>query len=226
MFCVICSHLYLENERKICEACHIRLFSLVYDRKVHVSEERVYVGFLYQSIIRTLILRAKVKNEVPALAALASTLEEVLCPSWVTTYNSPDCLVVPAPSSLWSRTLGRFDLAWTLGLTLFPLASFLKVPLPGMFWRRKRAGRNQVTSKHCRGSTPEMINNFLNKIINSQAELTRFYDVNIKISAASRILVIDDVLTTGLTMGSLFNQLKALGAKKIEGLVLATSDQV
>jgi len=122
--------------------------------------------------------------------------------------------------------LGRFDLAWILGLTIFPQASFLKVPLPGGFWRQKRAGRNHSKPKHCVGFRQQIINIFLKKILNNQKNLKIFYDIKTQISAASRILVIDDVLTTGLTMGSLFNQLKAFGAKKIEGLVLATSDQI
>jgi predicted amidophosphoribosyltransferase len=192
---------------------------------IYLSEFRVYVGFRYQSIVRAMVLRAKVKNEVPAVAALISSLKDLLGDE-LTRFDEPCCLVIAAPSSFWSRLTGRFDIARLVAATLFPKASTLKGQLPGAFWRQKRAGRNAVLATSTGLRASRSVHKSLKKMMNWQGEFNEYIDIQRKISSASRILVIDDVLTTGLTMGTLFHQLKTLGAHRIEGLVLAAADQV
>ncbi len=46
-----------------------------------------------------------------------------------------------------------------------------------------------------------------------------------RISSATHIVVVDDVMTTGLTMRSSMNLLKSLGAQTVEGLVVASSNK-
>jgi predicted amidophosphoribosyltransferase len=212
------------NQAKICDNCRMDLQRLSSGSVIYLSEFRVYVGFRYQSIVRAMVLRAKVKNEVPAVAALISSLKDLLGDE-LTRFDEPCCLVIAAPSSFWSRLTGRFDIARLVAATLFPKASTLKGQLPGAFWRQKRAGRNAVLATSTGLRASRSVHKSLKKMMNWQGEFNEYIDIQRKISSASRILVIDDVLTTGLTMGTLFHQLKTLGAHRIEGLVLAAADQ-
>ncbi len=212
------------NQAKICDNCRMDLLRLSSGSVIYLSEFRVYVGFRYQSTVRSMVLRAKVKNEVPAVAALISSLKDLLGDE-LTRFDEPHCLVIAAPSSFWSRLTGRFDIARLVAATLFPKAAKLDGQLPGAFWRQKRAGRNVVLTKSAGFRAARAVHKFLKKMMNWQGEFKEYIDIQRKISSASCILVIDDVLTTGLTMGTLFHQLKTLGAHRIEGLVLAAADQ-
>lgn len=225
MFCPVCSQILPVTTSKICNTCRAHLEHLSYKGLVDISGLKVHVGFRYRSTIRAMLLRAKVKNEVPALAALIFILKHVLG-NQLRTFNDPACLVIPAPSSLWSRVTGRFDVARVMSVTMFPLAANLDGPLPGSFWRRKRAGRNVEIGQKSSQQVTGAIHDFFKKTMNYQVEFNECIDLQRKVSSASRILVIDDVLTTGLTMGTLFHQLKTLGAHRIEGLILAAVEQV
>lgn len=188
-----------------------------------ISGHPIHVGFRYDSIIRKLILRAKVKNEVPALAALETAMRSIT-DGQIGGYNSVETLVVAATSSLRSRLRGRFDVAQVLATRLFQGASHSKVHMPGDFWRSKRAGENQrIRSK----PYLHMFNRFydvLKKSINFSSRINDPHEIQDKISSYSCIVVVDDVLTTGFTMGTLINHLKTLGARRIEGLVVAAAD--
>lgn len=225
MFCPVCSKIMPVKTSKICDNCSAELEHLSYKGLIDISGLEVHVGFRYRATVRAMLLRAKVKNEVPALAVLISILGEVLGER-LAAFNDPACLVIPAPSSLWSRVMGRFDIARVIAATLFPLAGSLVGPLPGSFWRRKRAGRNAEVGETTAQQLTGAIHDLFKKTMNYQRESKEYIDFQRKVSSASRILVIDDVLTTGLTMGTLFHQLKTLGAHRIEGLILAAVDQV
>lgn len=209
----------------ICRSCRRLLERFSYDGHIDISGSKVQVGFHYRSIVRTLVLRAKVKNEASAAAALTAALRERLCHS-LALFNQPSCLVLSAPSSLRSRLGGRFDLASLVCAESFPRASRLAQLFPGSFWRIKRAGRNRdAWAAKANVLLPEWLNFLKTGMISSKK--SHFYDdFQRKVSSAVSILVVDDVLTTGLTMGTLFHQLKTLGAQRIEGLVLAAADQL
>lgn len=168
-------------------------------------------------------MRAKVKNEVPALAALETAMRSIT-DGLIGGYNPGETLVVAAPSSLRSRLHGRFDVAQVVASCIFQGASHSKVRMPGDFWRSKRAGENQRIP-----SRPylHMFNRFyhvLKKRINFASKINDPHKIRDKISSSSCIVVVDDVLTTGFTMGTLINHLKTLGARRIEGLVVAAAD--
>jgi predicted amidophosphoribosyltransferase len=223
IFCVICSkeRLAYGQAHGACQICVVQALSLTFLNEVKVNGNRVYAGFCYQSVIRSVILRAKVENNVLALTLLVGLLRDVLrepCHD----YNSPECLVVAVPSSLRSRLYGRFNIAEALRRTIFPRAKFLTCPLPGSFWRLKRAGRNMKPLGGSGTVFGESISNVIKYYIKFGAGLKKANDIGRQISSSPRILVVDDVLTTGFTMGTLFDQLKMLGAQRIEGLVAAS----
>ena len=220
---MICSKERLSSGRAhgACQGCLARALSLSFLTELKVNGNRVYAGFCYQSIIRSVILRAKVENNVLALTLLLGLLRDVLGEA-CHDYNSPDCLIVTAPSSLRSRLYGRFNIAEAMRMMIFPRAKFLTCTLPGSFWRLKRAGRNMEPLGGPGTGVRDSISNVIKYYIKSVAMDKKANDIRRQISAIPRILVVDDVLTTGFTMGTLFDQLKMLGAQRIEGLVAAS----
>jgi predicted amidophosphoribosyltransferase len=206
-----------------CRSCLAQALSLRFSADVKVNGNMVLIGFRYKSIIRSLILRAKVENNVLALALLLSLLKDVMGETY-RHYNSPECLVIAAPSSLRSRLYGRFNLAEAIRVTLFPRARSLASPLPGSFWRLKRAGRNGPLGVTKGLEFAESVTEVIKYYIKFVGKDKKANDIRAQITSSQCILVVDDVLTTGFTMGTLFDQLKMLGAQRIEGLVVASHD--
>ena len=121
-------------------------------------------------------------------------------------------LIVPAPSSLWGRLKGRFDIALMAAECFFSRGQILHASLPGSFFRGKRAGHNENSD----------VDSFLpptDVVFNKNRGILK------RISTAAHIVVVDDVMTTGLTMRSSINLLKSLGAQTVEGLVVASSNK-
>jgi predicted amidophosphoribosyltransferase len=101
-----------------------------------------------------------------------------------------------------------------MALSLFGQSQVFQGHLPGLSWHAKRAGRNS-------GTTP---------FFNEKSSIYKYFNsfkpglnFSARLSSATQILVVDDVMTTGLTMRTIFNQLKELGAQSVEGLVIASS---
>jgi predicted amidophosphoribosyltransferase len=174
----------------------------------------VHVVFQYSGEVRELIVRAKVKNDTVALGFLLRELSRHVCET-VQKFDHGDTLIIPAPSSFWGRAHGRFDVAQMACLSLFSQAQVYLGLMPGSFLRMKRAGRNTNDDQ-----IPYMRK--LRSIVDFMGFI-KSYDLDLKISRAKRILVVDDVMTTGFTMRTIFNQLIELGAQSVDGLVIASS---
>jgi len=117
-----------------------------------------------------------------------------------------------------------------------PLINFVVLPSPITKKRRRWRGFNQaellaeiIAKKLNLSYLPDLITK--NKNTQEQAELSRkkrlvnvqgSFSLNCQDSIASKnFLIIDDVITTGATLGELAKVLKDNGAKKIWGLVIA-----
>jgi predicted amidophosphoribosyltransferase len=167
--------------------------------------------YQYEGLIRSLVIRAKVTND----AVAAGFVVRYIMTAWQRDQKDEDLrLVIPAPPSFWGRIRGRIDLAelvaWSFGSLGHPVLSVI----PGGPLRSKRAGRNTLIDRKF------LKTDFFNKNIFYFNEKRRSQAL---ISRYKQILVVDDVLTTGLTMGSVFNQLEELGAQSVAGLVFASS---
>lgn len=158
-------------------------------------------------------MRSKVKNDAVAAGVICHIVKIALS-SDVDFMPYAEHLIIPAPASTWGRVRGRFDLAELLVRTVFTHDQIVQTLLPRLALKAKRAGRNahdlSMPGRHS-------LNNKNFNVFNKIASLESL------ISGAKRILVVDDVMTTGLTMRTIFNQLKELGAQSVEGLVIASS---
>lgn len=156
--------------------------------------------YSYQGILRQTILRAKVKNDVLALQALCELF--VGNPQILECAHECDVLV-PAPSSLWGRLRGRFDIAQALALEL---SKQVDRPVRLMPFRHymsfgKRAGKN--------------LSSMANRSI--AAKSSQFAD--------QRVMLIDDIFTTGWTMRHVGLVLKDLGATEVRSWTVGMAFQ-
>lgn len=156
--------------------------------------------FHYDGMLRLAIMRAKVRNDFNALRGLCELFtsdERVLAIT-----NAADVLV-PAPSSVWGRVRGRFDLAQACALMLSRETGISISFMPLWHYMRfgKRAGKNfeKFSKRDFLVSTPK----------------ARY--------EGKRVLLIDDVVTTGQTIGGSVAWLKSEAALSVKVVTLAAA---
>jgi predicted amidophosphoribosyltransferase len=209
----------------VCASCRQQVLSSASSQVFQIECSKVYVAFRYELLVRTLMSRAKIRNDIVAMGQVIHFVRMVMG-DLLSRYDQSGVLVVAAPSSSWGRMRGRFDLAQAMALALLPVADFYLGRVDAAFFSKKRAGRHRSVSSFdglMRGLTEHV---FLKKIITLSHQYKKSNDIRSKISSARRILVVDDILTTGFTMGTIISQLKKLGAQSIEGLVAASPRDV
>ena len=171
--------------------------------------------FEYRGLLRRLVLRAKVRGDQRATDLLLDLC--VKHPSSLSLCQTADVLVA-APSSLWGRLRGRFDLAMLLALHLGTRHSLPVLPAPAhLYWRMTKSARLSREQRAKRASIlpPRLIQRAKE---NWRASLRA-------LGPNPRLLLIDDIVTTGLT-------LKTTAAAMLDGeaplslqmLVMASSD--
>ena len=196
----------------LCYACENQVGSHVIDRTEVVHLSNVHIIFEYAGMIRDLIWKAKIKNDPVALGLLLRFSRQHAL-GQLNTFNDPLTLVCPAPASFWGRLRGRFDVAEMFARTCFPRASILTGSAAGGIFRAKRAGRNSKNVSNGLIRIKSLFNSISSNGSNALIE---------RISTAKRILVVDDVMTSGFTMKTQISQLKELGAQSVYGLVIAS----
>ncbi len=148
----------------------------------HQTKICIYSSVKYSPEIRNLVLQAKIKGSDTAIAIIKQMFLKSLLETDILNYNYD--LVVPCPSSPWSRIMGRTDLAFELAKTI-SIQSRLNLKLPPFFsyWNfRKRSFHK---------------NRFL-PIKSPKSYLKRLSTLHSLKN--QNILLIDDVSTTGWTM--------------------------
>lgn len=94
--------------------------------------------YKYNDLLRDLILRVKIQGDPMCLSTLVSLL--VTSSTALDLARRVEC-IVPAPSSLWARMRGRYDLAWVLAFQLAKHArrDFQELPFKSYLQFKKRA---------------------------------------------------------------------------------------
>lgn len=184
-FCTTCTHLISDNTV---------FYRFSVEKRKSDTPIEAWVLYSYQKEIRDLIIRAKVKSDFRALEALYFLASERVEISYLMDWADA---IVPAPSSLWGRLRGRFDIASFLAHRLANKYGKKVINPPWwLFWRlRKRAleKASKRRAKNKRGRIlPEGISDFFEKIFDTLKRYNTYHN--------SKLVIVDDVVTTGLTL--------------------------
>lgn len=174
--CCLCSEV---AQRGLCATCLNRLRDNVYRHRYRLAPGLTLTTILpYHSPWRELILEAKIAGNNQALRAW-----QTLANLYSRRIKEID-VVVPAPSSLWSRLRGRYDLAWSIAhhLARMRRVTFLEAPFP-LQWK---IGKQT----------------YVRRSLNNRWSTNRLLSPPV---TGKRILLVDDVLTSGATIRQLAN---------------------
>ncbi len=150
---------------------------------------------LYRGNIRRSILDVKVRG----LWQSAQTLTEVFSTSTqVLDWISDADLLMPVPSSVWSRWHGKFDLAYLLAEGLHR-RSKIKLCLPPrrLYFRLKK--QSFRTRSDRQGGDSSSRQDLISRLLFQLLRLPR-HDTNSRVFHGLRMIIIDDIVTSGRTL--------------------------
>ena len=163
-----CNHKLLKKDIFLCGVCYNKICFLP------IKKTFINSIFLYDDITRALILEAKVKGNHKAFILL----KKLLIISLTKSNLLKNCtMIIPAPSSLWSRFYGRFDVAWILSHKLAKIYQKPLNTLPYLMYFKWQK----------------------NSFLKQRDSIKIKYKLNKK-TISKHVLIFDDVITTGSTI--------------------------
>jgi predicted amidophosphoribosyltransferase len=175
-FCLVCSELLAVSGDRLCLRCSSNLERLRLSAFDGERCREITSVFRYEEPLRSLVLKAKIRDDYLALNLLLDFFGSAPEVSELGIWCDA---VMPAPSSLWGRARGRFDVAFMLARRVSVLLHRPLVTAPNhLYWRFKKRALEEKSSIFQIGQT-----------ISESARFRR-----------PKTLVVDDIVTTGFTL--------------------------
>jgi len=197
--CPCCIRNYAEDEARFCFSCREDIDALSTGNPASSDLNPIASLYRYRPPLKRLIHRAKIRDDIPALRVLVRTLaldpRTLAAAAWATH-------IVPAPSSLWGRLHGRYDIAWLAALAISQQVNKPLCEAPRhLYWRFQK--KALLTPSHRRLSLKTPPDLALLAPLQPQKPLR-----HLEGGPQKRFLVVDDVVTTGRTMCDLASALQ------------------
>jgi predicted amidophosphoribosyltransferase len=194
----------------ICQKCSLEFWDLrLPQTKINHEAKDVHGIYRYDSTIKDLIWRAKIQDDQKALSLLLFLGIQ----PWAISHASWADIIIPAPSSLWGRLRGRLDIA---ALFAYNLGRQVKRPVMqapySLFWRLQKSAKK---SAHARKRSKK--SSLFRRIRNYYNALWRIH-LHKNMPHARRILIVDDIVTTGSTFHEFRKTIRDSGSKKLPQL--------
>lgn len=213
-FCIGCFHQHsLKRICRflfICQYCLDELSDLSLPPSVRLLSETsnekiptlIASRFRYEALARKLILRVKVQSDHRALKLLLQLAKEDASARQLASWADA---VIVAPSSLWGRVRGRLDLAAELGQELADACQRPLIKAPwDLRWRWRKHARKKRAERQRQGRATRLCRHWSRARFEIQFQRTLA-------SSTGRILIVDDVVTTGATLKDLMASIKSPG---------------
>ena len=184
------SHNLCNDCRTQLEKCRIKNAYLPQDKKIDLIDG-VYASYKYENAARDVVIGAKFRNPAPFLASLLDDISIDI--NGILAQNNID-IIVPVPSHKSKLYTQEFDLSVEMAKRL---AKHSGTPFSACIAKTEKTEKQHTLSKEERKKN--LVNAF---------KVTK--DVKGK-----RILVIDDVITTGITAYRIAAELKLAGREKV-----------
>lgn len=189
----------------LCAACSTHLRKLARNqRKIALGRWSCRSLFAYDDPIRSLVMRAKVQSDHQAITCIEQLFQSDCTARGLALWCDA---IVTAPSSLWGRLRGRFDLAYFIAAALAESSDRPLLPAPRqLYWRIRKRARMQNRSI---GEASKKI------FVGGRCmPLT---------SSKQRLLIIDDIVTTGHTLMETASALESSSSVDLRFLTLASA---
>ncbi len=195
-YCTVCTNPLTARDLDLdlCGFCQDEIVALTHTGKVPLKSRQmadIHAVFHYDAAVKRLVHLAKIQGDIRAKHVLLQAIGN--SPPFQSLTRWADA-VMPAPSSLWSRTRGRHDLAFAMAQCASKYSGIPHLsPPPHLRFRWQKSSFRSRSERQ-----PYTPSSILRKTLRTKSIA----------SDIEKLLVVDDVCTSGMTLKTLSDELR------------------